>query len=125
MSLDSMSSNSYPPPPASQSVPELFTFVTPQVGGTPSATSCFASDSGTGSQQHSHKVIKKRGSVAGRRPRKPPFEVVTEPKVQDAPQIQRGKQRARLLLPVLNHRQSATSHLMLERDQKPPIPNNH
>lgn len=92
--LDSMSSRSDPPPPTSQSAPKFFTFVTPQVGGTPSETSCFASDSRMGSQQRSHKVTKKRGSVVGRRPRKPPLEVVTELRLQSAPQIQRHEPRA-------------------------------
>ncbi|KAB5562847.1 hypothetical protein GE09DRAFT_1109970 [Coniochaeta sp. 2T2.1] len=92
-SLDSMSSNSYQPPPAPQTVPKLFTFVTPQVGGTPSETSSFNSDGGAGSQQRSQKGAKKRGSIASRRPRKPPLEVMTESKLQNAPQIQRHEPR--------------------------------
>jgi len=84
-SLDSMASNGYPLVPI-QSAPQTFTFVT-------SEASSFTSDSG--SQQRSQKAPKKRGSgPATRRPRKPPPEVVAEPKLQTAPEIERDAPRA-------------------------------
>lgn len=75
-----------------QNGPRSFTFVTPQVGGTASESSSFASD--TGPQHTSQKAPKKRTSGAGtRRPRKPPVEPVPEPKLQTAPVIARNASR--------------------------------
>ncbi|KAH8907991.1 hypothetical protein BR93DRAFT_927022 [Coniochaeta sp. PMI_546] len=92
-SLDSAASNNYPPA-SSQTGQQIFTFIAPQVGGTPSEASSFTSDSGTASQQRSQKAPKKRSSGTGtRRPRKPPLEVVAEPKLQKAPEIARNAAR--------------------------------
>ncbi|OIW31134.1 hypothetical protein CONLIGDRAFT_301253 [Coniochaeta ligniaria NRRL 30616] len=92
-SFDSAASNSYPPA-SSQTGRQIFTFITPQVGGTASETSSFTSDSGAASQQRSQKAPKKRGTgTATRRPRKPPLEPVAEPKLQTAPEISRNTPR--------------------------------
>jgi hypothetical protein len=85
-SLDPVTGKSYPSA-SNQSGQQTYTFVT-------SETSSFTSDTGAGSQQRPQKAPKKRGSVpATRRPRKPPLEVVVEPRLQTAPEIARNAPR--------------------------------
>lgn len=82
------------PQAPNQCLSQLFTFTAPQVGGVPSKTSSFASDRGTASRQRLQEAPKKRISGTGtRRPRKPPVEVVAEPKLQSLPDMVRNAPR--------------------------------
>jgi hypothetical protein len=82
------------PQASNQGISQIFTFNAPQFGGVPSETSSFASDSGTASRQRLQQAPKKRVSGTGtRRPRKPPVEVVAEPKLQILPDIARNAPR--------------------------------